>query len=944
MKNYPGTFNKPAVRHEILAGATILFGLYLISLHHVALFHSLAELGNIVIAFSIFTLAWHSRHFVHNQYLVFVGVALLFVGSLNAIHLLAFLGMQDFAQDNGRLPLNLWLAARYLQALSLLIAPWSIGKRINWYVMFGVYSLLVVLTLISLLVWQLFPATSLAGIGLALFQQASGYVIVFVMLVAIVFLLRKRQGFEPDILALLVLAMVLGVAAEILFSLYDRIYDNVAIAGHIFRMISFYLLYRAIVATGLMQPYRLLFRDLIQTQARLSKANDELERKVEERTETLNYINEQLRQEIAERLQAEQALVKERTMLRNLIDSLPDYIFVKDTESRFVLNNPTHLRALGATTQADVVGKTDLDIFPRDLAEQYYADERELLHTGRPLINREERVIDATGRHFWVLVTKVPLFDSQGQVTGLVGISRDISERKQIEEALQVSEEKFRQLAEHIDSIFWMMSLDRRQLFYVNPAYEQIFGRSCDSLYQDPRSWLAAVYDEDRLQVQAALEQHNQGKGFGWLEYRVVRPDGETRWVRDRTIPIYDDTGQIYRVAGITVDMTQRKRAEKALEQRNRELALLNRASQAFNSSLDLDKVLSSVLEEVRRLLNVPGAFWLIDPQRGDLVCQQASGPYSEAVRGWRIALGEGIVGWVAQSGQSVIVPDTRLDRRHFGGVDQETGLETRSVLSVPLRVKHAVIGVLQLLDTVANRFDPADLALIESLAATAAIAIENARLYEQTLQDAETRATLLEEVNHRVKNNLATIGGLLHLAQRHAKQEDQLAYQVVTAGLVNRIQGLATVHRLLSATEWAPVLLTVLLSQVVYSARQILPPDKQLSVDIVPTSIRIIPKQASSLALVITELATNTIQHALADRQAACITAHTLLEEGGMVLLEFRDDGPGYPDDVIAGERHHVGLYLLRSLVHTDLQGTITLHNDQGAVATIRFKNKVGI
>jgi len=180
-------------------------------------------------------------------------------------------------------------------------------------------------------------------------------------------------------------------------------------------------------------------------------------------------------------------------------------------------------------------------------------------------------------------------------------------------------------------------------------------------------------------------------------------------------------------------ELTERKRTEGILQQRNRELEVLNLAGQAFSSVLDLDQVLVTVLEEVRGLLSaVASSVWLVDPETGELCCRQATGPHWEIVRGWRLAPGQGIAGWVARTGESMIVPDAQTDERHFRAVDEQTGLKLRSILSVPLRVKQDVIGVLQVVDTQANCFKPTDLALMEALAATAAIAIENARLYEE--------------------------------------------------------------------------------------------------------------------------------------------------------------------------------------------------------------------
>jgi PAS domain S-box-containing protein len=173
--------------------------------------------------------------------------------------------------------------------------------------------------------------------------------------------------------------------------------------------------------------------------------------------------------------------------------------------------------------------------------------------------------------------------------------------------------------------------------------------------------------------------------------------------------------------------------SEEALWRRTRELELLNRASQALSSTLDLDQVLVTVLEEVRHLLGVMAtSVWLIAPETDELICRQATGPRNEIVRGWRLSPGEGLAGWVAHRGESLIVPDIKADERHFRQVDQATGLTLHSMLSVPLKIKQKVIGVLQVVDAEIGRFGASDLELLEPLATEAAIAIENARLYAE--------------------------------------------------------------------------------------------------------------------------------------------------------------------------------------------------------------------
>jgi signal transduction histidine kinase len=203
----------------------------------------------------------------------------------------------------------------------------------------------------------------------------------------------------------------------------------------------------------------------------------------------------------------------------------------------------------------------------------------------------------------------------------------------------------------------------------------------------------------------------------------------------------------------------EKGKAEEALRQHSRDLAMLNRAGQALSSTLDLDQVLVTVTEEIRRLLDVVAAsVWLIDPETDELVCRQATGAQSEVVRGWRLAPGQGLAGLAARSGESMIVADAQADERHFKGVDQETRLPLRSILTIPLRVKQDMIGVIQVVDTEADRFDTTDLALLESLSTTAGTAIDNAQLVKalhQRAAELQARNEELDAFAHTVAHDL---------------------------------------------------------------------------------------------------------------------------------------------------------------------------------------------
>ncbi len=147
-------------------------------------------------------------------------------------------------------------------------------------------------------------------------------------------------------------------------------------------------------------------------------------------------------------------------------------------------------------------------------------------------------------------------------------------ERKKAEEQLRQSEERFRQLAENITEVFWMSDPDKNRVLYISPGYEKIWGRSCESLYQQPKSFLDAIHPDDRERVMKSA-MTRQVSGTYDEEYRMIRPDGSVRWIRDRAFPIKDASGRVYRVTGIAEDITRYKEAKEALQESQRVLSTL---------------------------------------------------------------------------------------------------------------------------------------------------------------------------------------------------------------------------------------------------------------------------------------------------------------------------------------------------------------------------------
>jgi PAS domain S-box-containing protein len=297
----------------------------------------------------------------------------------------------------------------------------------------------------------------------------------------------------------------------------------------------------------------------------------------------------------------EETLTNERLLLRTIIDNIPDCIYTKNASFQKTLANKAEVNLMGVNSEDDVLGKDDYSFYPKELADVFAADEKAIFETGEPLLFKEELMFDKDGKKRWILTSKIPLRDKDNVVTGIVGVSHDITENKQYAELIQNERILLRAVIDNIPDAIYIKDLSGRKTL-ANLAELKLTGATCEADVIGKTDYdlfpadVAKSYTEDDIQViQEGIPLMNR-------EGSLVDKEGNVHWMVGTKLPLYDNNNNIIGLLGVGRDITHRKRAEEALLESERFLKQTQAIAELGTYTIDLVKrewVCSDVLDSI---------------------------------------------------------------------------------------------------------------------------------------------------------------------------------------------------------------------------------------------------------------------------------------------------------------------------------------------------------
>ncbi|MBK3774873.1 PAS domain S-box protein [Azospirillum brasilense] len=411
------TFTRWLRDRSFLSGLTALLILMAVlgtvMRHNYLLFHLCVELFAVAISMTIFTIAWNTRDTNQSPFLAFVGLSMPGIALLDLLHAIAFPGMNVIGGAGANQSTQLWIAARGLQVAVFLAAPLLTERRLRAGDVLLVQAAVVACTLLSIFTFGIMPDSFVPGIGLTSFKVGAEYMFSAAAVVACLLLCRKRRQFEPRVFGLTFAGIALLAPQELIFTLYTDPHGPMNALGHFIKILSFYLLYRAIIVTALQNPYDLAFYRMRRSEEALRDHLSGLESLIATRTAELR---------------------ESEARWRALLECSNDWFWETDERGRFTALSPRAQESTGRGG-AELLGFTHADLLDRNRPEEDFPALAEALHRREPFRRLSFPLASPGGSARWVMVSGTPRYDGSGTFLGYRGTTSDISARRQSAEA-----------------------------------------------------------------------------------------------------------------------------------------------------------------------------------------------------------------------------------------------------------------------------------------------------------------------------------------------------------------------------------------------------------------------------------------------------------------------------------------------------------------------------